>query len=475
MSSMAKGRSFVRGALLALALLLAPGMRDAGRSATAQPTDEATAGQWRTIVIASGNAHTVPAPPADDAAATARELAELHVLQAHRTPATDAQVQLWNHAAVARWNQVARGLVTVHNTATPLAARAYALLSVAQYDALVTVWANKTRYQRRPPSAVDPSLHPLLEVSDESSYPDEQAALAASAYAVLSWLYPRDAAALAQLARAETESRLWAGASYRSDLDAGEQLGRQVAQQVIAYAKTDGSDAVWTGTVPVGPGRWYSSATPPELPMLPLWGQVRPWLMSSGWQFRPSPPPPLSSPDYQAALQEVRRISDHRTPAQIAIAQFWADGNGTATPPGHWNAIASELIREHGLSELRAARALALMNMAEMDAGISCWDAKYTYWLIRPSQADPQIITAVPLPNFPSYTSGHATFSGAASAVLGYLFPDQRDRLNAMAQEASISRVYGGIHYRFDSEQGLKAGHAIAQLAIARGMTDGSQ
>jgi hypothetical protein len=97
----------------------------------------------------------------------------------------------------------------------------------------------------------------------------------------------------------------------------------------------------------------------------------------------------VDSPPFQAALAEVRQISDSRTPEHLRIAAFWADGIGTYTPPGHWNAIAAELITQHQCSELEAARTLAFMNMALMDAGISCWDAKYVYWLPRPSQVDP--------------------------------------------------------------------------------------
>jgi membrane-associated phospholipid phosphatase len=210
---------------------------------------------------------------------------------------------------------------------------------------------------------------------------------------------------------------------------------------------------------------WYSSLDPARPPLLPLWGMVRPWFMSSGDEFRPGPPPAFGSPEFVRALAEVRSYSDQRTPGQLQIALFWADGPGTATPPGHWNEIAADLIRRYHLDEQRAARVLAYMNTAVMDAGISCWDAKFEYWLIRPSQADPEITTPVGLPNFPSYTSGHASFSGAASEVLGHYFPAERRRMRSLADEAAMSRVYGGIHYRFDSDRGLEAGQAIGRLA----------
>jgi membrane-associated phospholipid phosphatase len=119
--------------------------------------------------------------------------------------------------------------------------------------------------------------------------------------------------------------------------------------------------------------------------------------------------------------------------------------------------------------------ALALVNVAMMDAGIAAWDAKYTYWSIRPSEADPAITTPIGLPNFPSYVSGHAAFSGAAAEVLGYAFPAERAQLTAQADEAAMSRLYAGIHYRFDSEVGLRVGRAVGALAVAQEQARGGR
>ena len=117
---------------------------------------------------------------------------------------------------------------------------------------------------------------------------------------------------------------------------------------------------------------------------------------------------------------------------------------------------------------------LALLNTAMMDAGINCWDAKYFYMFPRPSQMDPEIKTATGLPNFPSYTSGHSTFSMSGATVLGYVFPDHKAEVEAMAAEAGISRIYGGIHYNFDNDSGAACGNRVGQFAIARGRADGS-
>jgi membrane-associated phospholipid phosphatase len=199
-------------------------------------------------------------------------------------------------------------------------------------------------------------------------------------------------------------------------------------------------------------------------------GQMRPFFMSSGDQFRPGPPPAFGSAAYLAALAEVRTISDTRTPEQLAIARYWAATTGSLAA-GFWNDEASKLVVSHHLDERRAAHALALMNMAAMDANIACHDAKYTYGLIRPSQADPAITLPIGLPNHPSYPSNHACVSGSAAYVLGALMPDQAARLAAMADEAGESRIFAGIHYRFDKDAGLGIARQVADLAVASDAT----
>lgn len=235
-----------------------------------------------------------------------------------------------------------------------------------------------------------------------------------------------------------------------------------IVDELLDRARGDGADLVWSGTVPVGPCLWTGTN-----PLLPLWGEVQTWCLRSGSELRADPPPACDSREFKRALAEVRRYSDHRTPGELRIAQFWADGAGTSTPAGHWNEIACErLLRIRDV--FFAAEVLALLNLAMADGGVCCWDIKYAYWLIRPSQADPAITTPVGLPPFPAYTSGHSTFSGAAARILGELMPDGRLEFVAMAEEAAMSRVYGGIHYRFDGEIGLEGGRQVADLVLER-------
>lgn len=435
---------------------------------------EPTGGSWVPVILNSSDTLRLPAPPSSDSPQTQQELQELHTLQAYRTPQENDTVYYWNSGACVRWNEIARNLVTRYSTSPPMASRVYALLSVAQYDSLVATWNNKYYYNTSTPYMLDTSIVQLVKTSGDPGYPSEHAVVAAASAAVLSYLYPNQTAWLNQTASEHEASRLWAGVSLRSDITAGDSLGREVAEQVINRAKTDGSNAVWNGTVPTGPGSWFSSQMPPSPPLLPMWGQVKPWIMNSSSEFLMSPPPAFGSAEFNSSLDEVKQISDARTADELRAALFWADGAGTWTPPGHWNQIACDLITRYHLNELRSARTLALMNMAIMDAGICCWYNKYTYWLIRPAQVDPTITTPVGLPNFPSYPSGHSSFSGAAGEVLSYVFPNERSALTATVDEASLSRLYAGIHYRFDCTRGVDTGRSIGQLAVQRGLTDGS-
>jgi hypothetical protein len=159
-----------------------------------------------------------------------------------------------------------------------------------------------------------------------------------------------------------------------------------------------------------------------------------------------------------------RRSSDTRTAEQAAIARKWVPFSGVV-----FNGTAAELIGKYHRSELEAARILAYANTAAFDAIIGCFDTKFAYWFLRPTQADPLITLAVGLPNHPSYPSAHSCETGAFQVILEVAFPAERAMLDALAQEANVSRVYGGIHYRIDGDAGLALGRAVARAALERG------
>jgi membrane-associated phospholipid phosphatase len=424
-------------------------------------------------VLSSSGAVSAPAPAAEADSLTKKELAEIKIKQAAITAEETSVILHWDSSAVIRWNEIARSLVIKYKTNPPSASRIYALLSIAQYDASVVTWRLKYLYNRKMPSTLDASVKPLTQVSGPS-YPSDHASIAGASASILASMYPLEQNMLDSLAHVHEESRIAGGYNFRSDVQAGDSIGRVVGSIVLSSTVNDGSSAKWNDTIPKGPQYWYSAQTPPAAPLLPLWGNVKCWVIMDMSTVEAPPPPAWGSAAFLDALHEVRQISDTRTAEQTAIAVKWADGGGTYTPPGHWNSIASGSILLLGWSTLRQARAFSLLNMAMLDAGVCCWKSKYEYWLIRPSEADTLIKVAVPLPNFPSYTSGHSSFSGAAAEVLGYLIPGQKNDFQQMASEAAISRVYGGIHYRFDSDAGLATGQKIGALAVVRGKSDGS-
>jgi membrane-associated phospholipid phosphatase len=418
-------------------------------------------GGWQTWVLASSAEIRPPPPPADHSSQTQGELAELHQLQARRSDVTGTAVQYWNDGpATLRWTELTLSLIQRDRLNPVRAARVLAYVHTAMNDAGVTAYEAKSAFRRSPPEALAPNLRPALGASLTFSYPSEHAAVAAAAAGMLASLFPQEAARLEARAQEAGASRLLAGANYRSDVEAGLSLGKAVAARAVARAAADGSRAQFTGTLPTGPGLWSGPN-----PLEPLAGTWRPWILASGSQLRPAPPPAMGSVPFQAALAELQQFVANPTPSQTEIAQFWADGPGTVTPPGHWFQIAGALIARDRLDTPRAARLLGLLGATVMDAAISCWDAKYHYMLLRPNQADPGLVTQIPMPPFPSYPSGHATFSAAASEVLASFFPQDAARLRYLAEEASLSRVYAGIHYRFDSEAGLQSGRQLAALA----------
>ena len=437
---------------------------------------DSRAGAWRTWVIANGSALRPSPPPANNAA----EVEEIIAIQQTVTPAEHAIIEKWNALPTTVWHDQALDLFGFYwillpdvRLATPArSARAFALLHVAMYDALVATWDAKYAFARRAPARADARVRPLVPLSDVPSYPSEHAAAAAAAAGVLSYLFPNeDTASFTALAREAGEARIAAGAAYRSDVDAGYAIGRAVAAATIARARTDGSDVPWSGTVPTGSAVWRP--TPPRNVQLPFDATAptwRTWVIASGSVFRPPPPPAIGSPTFNTDLDELRRLSTSRTAAQADTARFWA----SESPSSRWEVFMRDEIERRHLTPMRAARALALASVATYDAMIACWDAKYAYWLLRPISADPAIKTVFSTPPFPSYPSGHSTLSSAVGEVFAELFPDAAEYYRRKAFEASMSRILAGVHYRFDVLAGEHLGVQVGEAVVEWARSDGS-
>jgi membrane-associated phospholipid phosphatase len=291
---------------------------------------------------------------------------------------------------------------------------------------------------------------------------------------VLAYFLPAEAQSFQSMAEQAGWSRVLAGLQYPSDYYAGLELGRKVAEQVIAKAKADGSDAVWAGTVPTGNCKWIGT-NPGNVTGV----NFKPLLLTSPSQFRPAPPPACDSAQVVAELATVHNFP-RAVPGTPAIfmtnykAVNWQSPDGLQVWPYRY---ADKWMFEDGLDRNapRAARVYALIGAVQFDAFIASQDGKFTYWYIRPHQLDPGIVPLFPVPNFPSYPSNHSTFSTAKSEMLAHLFPARAAFIRVVGKEAGDSRIWGGIHYPMDNAAGVQLGQSVAQLFISWAQGDGSQ
>jgi hypothetical protein len=408
---------------------------------------------------------------------------QLDTLEDRLAPAVDMVIQ---------WNDVLRDAVRTAGTSAIAASRIMAVTQAAVYDSV---------------NALD-RTHEFLLV-DALAHPkaSREAAVAAAAHRALVEFYPAQALVL--------NDKLTASLATIPDgksEDDGVALGKSVAEQILALRQNDGSGVVlppYLGSTE--PGQWRPTPRPdplnpgqelPGLPaLLPNWADVTPFAMTSNDQFRPAAQPGLDDADYTTAFNEVKELgaatSATRTADQTAIARYWANGAGTATMPGHMNLLAQIVAEQQGNTLEENARLLAALNVAVADAVISCWNTKFEFNFWRPitgireaaddgnneTQANAAWTPLLTTPNFPAYTSGHSTVSGAAVAVLAGFFgtdsvaftlPSQAAGLPARsftsfsgtAAESAVSRLYGGIHWGFDNDVALTAGTALGQYVM---------
>jgi membrane-associated phospholipid phosphatase len=336
------------------------------------------------------------------------------------------------------WNQTARELLAARVTGPLTPIRILAYLTVAQYNAIVGA-------------------------EDASGNASPAAAAAAASAVVLKFFFPLDSALIDDKLRIQKATAPWPEQPLK-DVAAGETIGRTIGAQVLTYAATDKTDLTTRPTNPGGPGSWTGTNS------IRGFFDSRTFAMTSGSQFRPAPPPVFGSAVYTAALAEVRTFSDGLTAAQLKLSQDW---NGRGGP--YMNSIAGEMLVNRQRSDRDAARTLALANMAGFDVLNACFDAKLFYYYIRPSQADPLIKLPIGLPNHPSYPSGHSCITAAYATIIASAFPEESVRLTAMVEEAGNSRIYAGLHYRFDCLAGQELGRRVAgQVLVAMGTGRGA-
>jgi hypothetical protein len=392
------------------------------------------------------------------------------------------------------WFEMLYDVIKAERVGPPPASRMYGIAAVALYEA---VTAGSTGYR-----SLAGQLNELVSVPPPQAYRAyhwptvANAALARTMRSLFAKGSPDSQAAIETLEARFAEQ--FRGRVRPLVYARSVAYGQEVADAILLWAAGDGfafhNDCPYTP--PAGPGLWVP--TPPDYtvsPAQPCWGQLRPFVLTSGAECA-LPPHPTYAEDAESAFYahafSVYRTSLTLTDEQRTIARYWADTSGdTGTPPGHWIAIMGQLATQDGLSLMAAAEGYARVGIAVADAFISCWDTKYTYNLLRPVTYIQQVIDAtwlplIPTPPFPEYASGHSTQSMAAASQLTALFgvrtftdtthldhglalePRTFTSFEEAALEAAMSRLYGGIHYPFGNEAGLGQGECVGKAMAQR-------
>ncbi len=469
-------------------------------------------GSWSPVLLSGSDQIIIDAP---DDVTSSDYRAELSVVKSVTSNLNGSQrnaVDYWTNNPMLRWNEIALELIakynlipgpnddgtyTLPNPASPegppgfpfahppYAVRALAYMSVAQFDGLISAWHYKYLFNRKAPYQVDNTINVSYNQNDMPSYPSDGAVIAAVSRDILTVMFPLEKDYLIVKADEHMKSLVWAGVNVDSDIVAGEFIGEEVAKVALARAATDGmkkaqtskvvSDSIKAAAFARFGWQWDNLEVPVRpVGLAPLFGKVKMWSVHTVEEVRPGIPPAPGSPEYETNVKELIGYAKNRTEEHRRLANYWQDGLGTYTPPGHWNKIAKDYVIKYALNPLRTARTFAYLNMAMMDGGISCWDTKYYYHYPRPIQLIPGYKTIAGTPNFPSYSSGHSVFSAAGAEVLAYIFPAEASQVRAWAVEAAESRICGGIHWRFDAEVGTTQGKNVAAYTVDIAKDDGA-
>lgn len=419
--------------------------------------DMSNVASWDTwIADADAIAALVQAP---SATTNEIEIQELIALQRRRDADTIKTVNYWNAVAPTyRWVET-KTTAYSNMPLGPAVFRPIALLNVGMYDAVVTTWKAKEATGNLPsPSEVNGDLQALLPNRGTSSFPSEHAAVAVAASEILSFLKPDLADSFRAKAEEAMQSRLMAGMNTQSDIEAGKMIGMAVAEQIIAYAKTDGSDAPWDYVKPEG------SLYTVEKPIFSVTGSWKTMAIENGAQFRVPAPPAYDSAEVQAQLDEIKAVDMTAAPVMFQVTR-WA-----RFPAGYpfWFDLSHKLLFEQRQSDNTPYVALihASMGVAVYDAVVGCFDSKYAYVYARPSHVDTSITPLIPIPPHPSYPSAHSCITNSMAYTFSHFFPEHKEEAMNHAASAGQSRILGGIHYQMDNTTGLELGRQVAGVVI---------
>jgi membrane-associated phospholipid phosphatase len=416
---------------------------------------EPNAGKWKTWFIGSGKDVRLPVPPG--LAATKQEIKTILSVQQQNDSGQLGRILYWNTGSPSyRWREVLHDInlsdTSGHFTFVMM------LLTTAIYDGMVATWDTKYTYRRLRPFEQDRRIKALIVQTSSPSYPCEYSVAAGVASTLIAHFFPQKADTAYQFAKEVMQARVAAGVQYPSDTKTGFELGKTVALQAIEKTKKYLPVDKWDGKIPNEQGLWNG-----KKPIFPMWGKRKPMVLNSADQFRPGPPP-----DYTKEMEELKNFKP--TFRSTLNAFQWASGN-------IWRELLDKKVFEYNLhlNPPRAERIYALRSIVFYDANVACWDAKYTYWGIRPDQYDTTYRpTLMGTPNFPGYPSMHAVLAGAFAVLFSDFFPAEKKFFWDKAKEATESRVEGGVHFRSDNTVGFEMGKKIGELVLQRAKSDGA-
>ncbi len=397
---------------------------------------------WNTWLLDNPQQIKIAAPPA--AAQSKTELKTIEERMGKLDEKKRAAIKYWDAGAPAyRWNQIIPGLIAQKMEVQLRMPGAW--MNIAMYDATILAWKEKLKYKR-----TRPQLKALVNAPLTYSYPCEHSVTSAAAAYVLAYFFPEKADSILQMAHAASQSRIDAGVQFPSDVEAGWKLGQEVAMEIIAKAKKDGSATVWDGKMNKDPKKWTGT-----YPMGITLVSYVPIVIRSADQFRPGPPP-----DFENEMKEMKNFK--QTFKSRALAYYWASTGES------WTELAGQKMFEYRMSDdaPAVARIYTVLTTAYHDAAIAIMDAKYAYWGIRPNQYDTTYTPLISTPPFPGYPSGHAAGAATSAAVLEYFFPADAKQFQQLAKDCADSRFYAGIHFRTDNETALVMGTSLGKYIV---------
>jgi len=410
---------------------------------------EPTAGGWKTWFISAGKDYRLPAP-----SSYKDEIGEVISRQQNLDSATKQQILFWNAGAPGyRWEEMIFKLWPSDTGYNGILANL--LLGVATYDATIAAWDTKYAYKRPRPYAADNRIKALVPKPESPSYPCEHSVAAGVAVTIISRFFPMMADSVKKLAQQLMDSRIAAGVAFPGDTKAGFELGKKIAEKEIEFTKDFIVKTPWDRKIPDQPGIWTG-----KFAMFPMAGKNKTVVLESGSEFRPGPPP-----DFAKDMAELKSFKQNFR--SMSNALFYASNS-------FWDEVLHKKIFEYNvhLNPPKAARLYAITAIGYYDGFVACWDAKYTYWGIRPNQYDTTYKSLVPTPPFPGYPSGHAAISSVVAELYSYFFPADKAWFRQKAKDVAESRFQAGIHFRTDNEVALELGKKVAGKIIQKVKVD---